>query len=65
MIAIGLDEKAGAQLYDSAILLDKTDKLLWKHRKINVLPWLMTPPYAEGRAKISVLCKPRSDPSRC
>ena len=51
MIAIGLDEKAGDQLYDSVILVDKTGKLLWKHRKINVLPWLMTPPYAEGRAE--------------
>lgn len=49
MIAIGLDEKDGDRLYDSAILVDKTGKLLWKHRKINVLPWLMTPPYSEGR----------------
>ncbi|MDR3772527.1 MAG: carbon-nitrogen hydrolase family protein [Terracidiphilus sp.] len=49
MIAIGLDEKDGDRLYDSAILIDKTGKLLAKHRKINVLPELMTPPYAEGR----------------
>jgi predicted amidohydrolase len=49
MIAIGLDEKAGDRLYDSAILVDKTGKLLWRHRKINVLPELMTPPYAQGR----------------
>ena len=49
MIAIGLDEKDGDQLYDSAILVDKSGKLLWKHRKINVLPELMTPPYAQGR----------------
>lgn len=49
MIAIGLDEKDGDKLYDSAVLIDKTGKLLWKHRKIDVLPWLMTPPYAEGR----------------
>ena len=49
MIAIGLDEKDGDRLYDSAILMDKTGKLLAKHRKINVLPELMTPPYAEGR----------------
>jgi predicted amidohydrolase len=48
MIAIGLDEKAGDKLYDSAILVDKTGKLLWKHRKINVLPELMTPPYSQG-----------------
>jgi len=49
MIAIGLDEKDGSRLYDSAILVDRSGKLLWKHRKINVLPELMTPPYAQGR----------------
>jgi len=51
MIAVGLDEKDGERLYDSAILVDKTGKLLWKHRKINVLPWLMSPPYSEGLVK--------------
>lgn len=49
MIAIGLDEKDGEHLYDSALLVDKTGKLMWKHRKINVLPELMTPPYSQGR----------------
>ena len=49
MIAIGLDEKDGDRLYDSAILVDKSGELLWKHRKINVLPELMTPPYSQGR----------------
>jgi predicted amidohydrolase len=49
MIAIGLDEKDGDKLYDSAILVDKSGKLLWRHRKINVLAELMTPPYSEGR----------------
>lgn len=49
MIAIGLDEKDGDRLYDSAILVAKNGKLLWKHRKINVLPELMTPPYSQGR----------------
>ena len=49
MIAIGLDEKSGDRLFDSAILVDKTGKLLWKHRKINVLPELMTPPYSQGK----------------
>ena len=49
MIAIGLDEKDGEHLYDSAILVDKSGKILWKHRKINVLPELMTPPYSQGR----------------
>jgi predicted amidohydrolase len=49
MIAIGLDEKDGERLYGSAILVDKSGKLLWKHRKINVLAELMTPPYSEGK----------------
>lgn len=49
MIAIGLDEKEGDRLYDSAILVDKSGQLLWKHRKINVLPELMSPPYSTGR----------------
>jgi predicted amidohydrolase len=49
MIAIGLDENGGDKLYDSAILVDKTGRLLWKHRKINVLPELMTPPYSQGK----------------
>lgn len=48
MIAIGLDEKDGDRLYDAAILVDRSGKLLWKHRKINVLPELMSPPYAQG-----------------
>jgi N-carbamoylputrescine amidase len=48
MIAIGLDEKDGDRLYDSAILVDKTGNLLWKYRKLNVLPELMNPPYSTG-----------------
>jgi predicted amidohydrolase len=56
MIAIGLDEKDGDQLFDSAILVDRTGKLLWKHRKLNVLPELMEPPYAIGdRESIGVV----------
>jgi predicted amidohydrolase len=49
MIAIGLDEGDGPGLYDSAILVDKKGKLLWKYRKINVLAFLMNPPYSAGR----------------
>jgi len=51
MIAIGLDEKDGDKLYDSAILVDRHGKILWKHRKLNVLPELMDPPYAKGDAE--------------
>jgi predicted amidohydrolase len=48
MISIGLDEKDGDRLFDSAILVDKNGTLLWKHHKLNVLASLMDPPYAEG-----------------
>lgn len=51
MISIGLDEKSGDVLYDSAILVGRDGTILWKHRKVNVLAWLMDPPYAEGRAE--------------
>lgn len=49
MIAIGLDELDGRDLYDSAILLGADGTLLLKHRKINVLPELMDPPYTAGK----------------
>ncbi|MFB3924259.1 MAG: carbon-nitrogen hydrolase family protein [Terriglobia bacterium] len=48
-ISIGVDEKDGEYLYGSAIFVDKMGKLLWKHRKLNVLPELMNPPYAVGK----------------
>ena len=51
MIVIGLDEKVADRLYDSAILVDKNGKILWKHRKLNVLPELMDPPYSTGDAE--------------
>jgi predicted amidohydrolase len=49
-LCIGLDEKDGNQLFGSAILIDDQGGLLAKHRKINVLPELMTPPYSPGNA---------------
>ena len=49
-ICIGLDEKEGSNLYGSALLIDDEGKILLKHRKINVLPELMTPPYSVGNA---------------
>ena len=51
MISIGLDEKDGVRLYDSAILVDRGSTILWKHRKLNVLARLMDPPYSEGLAE--------------
>jgi len=48
LICIGLDEKDGDKLYDTAILIDENGNILLKHRKINVLPELMNPPYSVG-----------------
>ena len=47
-ICIGLAEKDGDNLYDSALLIDNTGSILLKHRKINTLDALMTPPYTKG-----------------
>lgn len=47
-LCVGLDEKEGERLYDSVILIDEKGTILLKHRKINVLPELMTPPYSVG-----------------
>jgi predicted amidohydrolase len=48
-LCIGLDEKVGDNLFDSAILIDNQGIILLKHRKINVLPDLMTPQYSVGK----------------
>ncbi|PHN06049.1 carbon-nitrogen hydrolase family protein [Flavilitoribacter nigricans] len=47
-IAIGLGEKDGDQLYDSAVLIDDQGEILLKHRKNNILSELMDPPYTPG-----------------
>ena len=56
-VCIGLDEKEGDKLFDSAILIDDEGKILLKHRKINVLPDLMTPSYAVGDGVSTVKTK--------
>jgi len=47
-LCVGLDEKDGEHLYDSAILIDDAGQILLKHRKIILLSELMTPPYTPG-----------------
>jgi predicted amidohydrolase len=44
-ICAGLDEKDNDHLYGSAILIDDKGEILLKHRKMEVLPELMEPPY--------------------
>ena len=48
-LCVGLDEKDGDRLFGACILVDDRGELLLKHRKVNVLPELMTPPYSSGK----------------
>jgi len=47
-LCVGLAEKVGDRLYDSAILIDSGGRILLKHRKMNLLTELITPPYTPG-----------------
>ena len=47
-LCVGLAEKDGDNLYDSVLLIDDEGNILLKHRKINILTELMTPPYTAG-----------------
>ena len=47
-LCVGLAEKEGDKLYDTVLLIDPEGKILLKHRKINLLTWLMEPPYTPG-----------------
>ena len=48
-LCVGLAEKDGDKLYDSVVLIDDRGRILLKHRKINILTELMTPPYTPGK----------------
>jgi predicted amidohydrolase len=48
-LCAGLDEKAGEDLCDCALLIDDAGRILLKHRKIILLGELMTPPYSAGQ----------------
>ena len=49
-LCAGLAEKEGWRLYDSAVLIDNKGNILLKHRKINLLTELMSPPYTPGES---------------
>lgn len=53
-ISIGLAEKDGEHLYDTLLLIDRDGQILAKHRKMNILTELMTPPYTPGQRISSV-----------
>jgi predicted amidohydrolase len=48
-LCAGLAEKSGDELYDSAVLIDDKGQIILKHRKINLLTYLMRPPYTAGK----------------
>ena len=48
-LCVGVCEKEGDRLYDTAVLFDPTGKMLLKHRKINILTSWMTPSYTPGK----------------
>jgi predicted amidohydrolase len=47
-LCIGLEEKDGARLYNTALLIDDQGRILLKHRQINIPQKLMSPPYTAG-----------------
>ncbi|MGB2863240.1 MAG: carbon-nitrogen hydrolase family protein [Sedimentisphaerales bacterium] len=48
-LCIGLAEKEGRRLYDSVVLINNSGNVLLKHRKMNLLTELMSPPYTPGK----------------
>lgn len=48
MVVIGLAERDGPHLHNTAVLIDIDGSLLAKHRKVNILSELMDPPYKPG-----------------
>lgn len=53
-ICAGICEKSGTRLYDSAVLIDDAGEIRLRHRKINILTELMTPPYTPGEEVAAV-----------
>lgn len=49
-LCVGLAEKKDRSLYDSSVLIDNKGQILLKHRKINLLTELMSPPYTPGES---------------
>ncbi len=49
-LSIGLAENEGRRLYDSAVMIDNKGNILLKHRKMNLLTELMSPPYTPGES---------------
>ena len=50
-ISAGCLEKDGEKVYNSAVLLDRSGRIVLKHRKIDTLSWLTKDLYDQGRAE--------------
>jgi N-carbamoylputrescine amidase len=48
-VSAGCLEKDGEHVYNSAVIVDRTGKIVLKHRKIDTLPWLTGHLYDRGR----------------
>lgn len=48
MVVIGMAERDGPHLHNTAVLIDIDGSVLAKHRKVNILSELMDPPYTPG-----------------
>jgi predicted amidohydrolase len=47
-VSAGCLEKAGDKVYNSAVIIDRTGRLVLKHRKIDTLAWLTKDLYDQG-----------------
>ncbi len=47
-ISAGCLEKAGDKVYNSAVMIDRSGRIVLKHRKIDTLPWLTKHLYDRG-----------------
>jgi N-carbamoylputrescine amidase len=50
-ISAGCLEKDGDKVYNSAVIIDRTGRIVLKHRKIDTLPWLTQHLYDRGNAE--------------
>src|SRR5262249_1376943 len=50
-ISAGCLEKDGDKVYNSAVIIDRTGKIVLKHRKIDTLPWLTKHLYDQGKSE--------------
>ena len=47
-LCIGIEEFELGRLFNSELFIDDQGRILLKHRQVNILPKLMSPPYSAG-----------------